>query len=125
METKRDIEFNSVNLNALNESGIASKKFEAKLHPVWKISTDQSAYRLYLNGKIKQQFQWFLSENKMFQRPRRRKVDRKSTHQGHNLRHLFAKMPCITDNLPADDLIFVQIHQFMLKSSVVNTMWNI
>lgn len=122
METKSDIEFNSVKLNAFNKSEIATEISCEQLHSVWKICTVRPAYRLYLNESIKQ---WYLSENKMFQRPRRRKFTEKRTRQGHNLRRMFAKMLCDTDNLPVEDSIFVQAHQSMLKSTIVDTMWNV
>lgn len=125
METKSDIKFSSENKCALNQSEIYAKKINTKqnigkLHSLWKICTVEPAYRLYFNDKIKQQ-----SANKMFQRPRRRKFDRKITRQGHNLCDIFGKMHCFTDNMTADDLIFVQNHQFMLKSCVLDTMWHI
>lgn len=82
----------------------------------------QRFHRLCMSEKS-QLFEWYHSENTMFQHPRRRKFYQKRSQQEQNLTQNFTKMLHLRDNLQNDRIHIMQSPQIMLKSCVVATMW--
>lgn len=117
METKQANKFNLVNFygkniceNSLNEFKNC-ECYEKKIQ-----------CRLCINNDNNKQFEWYLSENKMFQYPRRRKLLKKHNQQGQRKVKNIFKMAYSWDNIENMDTIILQTPRIMLKSSV--TMWN-
>lgn len=121
METKKATKVYLNQLCALENHSIELRKLQ-KFSLLRKVPENQRFHRLCMSEKS-QLFEWYLSENTMFQHPRRRKFYLKRAQQGQNLSRNFAKMLYFRDNLQNDGIFIMQTPQIMLKSSVVATMW--
>lgn len=120
METKKAQQIYSNNLYALNNCGI-----ELSILPkVCKFGGKIQRHRFNLHARNQQQFHWYLSETKMFQHPRRRKLHQKRLHQGHNSVVNLPELSFIRDVYCDENMKSVQTCQFMLKSFVETTMWH-
>lgn len=121
MDTKKESEYKSNQLDATKKILRISLKQSNRLQRAWKICENQRLNRLHSNGQTKQ-IACDSRINTMFLNPRRRKLYQKRVHQGHNQLWNLAKMPCVSDNQRFKDTIYVQ--NMRMKSAVVATMWN-
>lgn len=122
MEIKKGNEFRSNHFDKQNIYEISLKQL-IRLKCAQNFGENLRIKRFHSNEKNKHIVR-HSGENKIFQNPRRRKIDQKRMHQGHNKVWNLAKMPRVSDSLRFKDTFLVQDQEIMLQSAVVATMWN-
>lgn len=124
METKEAQKIYSNYFYAVNKCGIELRKLPRVCKLRGKFQQNLR-HRYSLSAKNQQLYEWYPSENTMFQNPRRRKLHQKRVHQGHNSLVNWPKMPFISDNYSDVNMKSVQTCPNMSKSDVKTTMWYI